>query len=59
MEEYARLSQNVPKILWLNFLSGVTRGLGFTVGSAVVLAAMYKIVSKLISMNITYLTEML
>ena len=57
--DYVRLSQNMPKILWLNFLSGIMRGLGFTVGTALVLALVYKIVSKLINMNIPYLTEML
>ena len=57
--EYVRLSQNMPKVLLLNFLSGIARGLGFTLGTAIVLAILYKIVSKLISMNIPYLTEML
>lgn len=57
--EYIRLSRNTGKILWLNFLSGVARGLGFTVGTAVILAVVYKIISHLISMNIPYLTEVL
>ena len=57
--EYVRLSRNTPKILFLNFLSGVARGLGFTVGTGIVLALMYKTISKLISMNIPYLTELL
>ncbi len=59
LAEYVRLSRNTGKILWLNFLSGIARGLGFTVGTAVVLAVVYKIVSRLISMNIPYLTEVL
>ena len=57
--DYVKLSQNTPKILWLNFLSGIARGLGFTVGTAVVLAILYKIISGLIEMNIPYLKEML
>ena len=57
--EYVRLSQNMPKVLLLNFLSGIARGLGFTLGTAIVLAILYKILSTLISMNIPYLTEML
>ena len=59
LAEYVRLSRNIPKVLLLNVLSGIARGLGFTVGTAVVLAILYKIVSRLISMNIPYLTEML
>ncbi len=57
--EYVKLSQNTRKILWLNFLSGVARGLGFTVGTSIVLAVVYKILSRIISMNIPYLTDML
>ena len=59
LKQYLRLSQNVPRILWLNFLSGIARGLGFTIGTAIVLAIIYKVISTLISMNIPYLTEML
>jgi hypothetical protein len=59
VSEFVRLSQHSWKILWLNFLSGIARGLGFTVGTAIVLAVMYRIVSELISMNIPYLTDML
>ena len=57
--DYVKLSRNLPKVLWLNFLSGVARGLGFTVGTAIVLAILYKVVSQIISMNIPYLTELL
>jgi hypothetical protein len=48
--EYVRLSQKTGKILWLNFLSGVARGLGFSVGASLVLAIVYKILSRIISM---------
>ena len=57
--EYVKLSQKTGKILWLNFLSGIARGLGFSIGTTLVLAVLYKIVSRIISMNIPYLTEWL
>lgn len=57
--EYVKLSQKTGKILWLNFLSGVARGLGFTIGTSLVLAVVYKVISHLISMNIPYITETL
>jgi len=57
--EYVRLSLDTRRILWLNFLSGIARGLGFTVGTAIVIAIAYKIISGIISMNIPFLTEML
>lgn len=57
--EYVALSQKTGKVLWMNFLSGVARGLGFSVGTTIVLAILYKILSTLISMNIPYITEAL
>lgn len=57
--DYVKLSQNTGKILWLNFLSGIARGLGFTVGTTLVLALAYQILSQIISMNIPYITEAL
>jgi len=57
--EYVKLSQRTGKILWLNFISGIARGLGFSIGASIVLAVLYKIVSYIISMNIPYLTELL
>ncbi|MDL2285135.1 DUF5665 domain-containing protein [Desulfovibrio sp. OttesenSCG-928-F07] len=58
--DYVRLSQNTPKILWFNFISGIARGLGFSIGTTVVLAIIYKVVTKLLSMvNIPYLAEFL
>lgn len=57
--EYVRLQRKTGRILLLNFLSGIARGLGFTVGTAVVLAVLYKVVSHVISMNIPYITEAL
>ena len=59
LTEYVKLSQKTSKILWLNFLSGIARGLGFSIGATLVLAVVYKILARIISMNIPYLTELL
>ena len=59
LAEYVRLSQKTGKILWLNFLSGVARGLGFSICASEVLAILYKILARIISMNIPFLTELL
>ncbi len=59
LEDYVRLSRNPNRLLWLNFISGIARGLGFTLGTALVLAILYKVLARLISMNIPYLTEIL
>ncbi|MDL2210812.1 DUF5665 domain-containing protein [Desulfovibrio sp. OttesenSCG-928-O18] len=57
--EYVKLQQRTGKILWLNFISGAAKGLGFTLGTTLVLAIIYKIIAHIISMNIPYLTESL
>ena len=59
LAEYVKLSQQTGKILWLNFLSGIARGLGFSIGASLVLAVLYKILARIISMNIPFLTELL
>ena len=59
LAEYVKLSQQTGKILWLNFLSGIARGLGFSIGATLVLAVVYKTLARIISMNIPYLTELL
>ena len=59
LAEYVKLSQQTGKILWLNFLSGIARELGFSIGATLVLAVVYKILTRIISMNIPYLTELL
>lgn len=59
LKQYVALSGRPVKIFMLNFMSGVARGLGFTVGTAIVLAIAYKVLSYVISMNIPYLTELL
>ena len=59
LTEYVKLSQKTGKILWLNFLSGIARGLGFSIGATLVLAVVYKILARIISMNIPYLTDLL
>ena len=59
LTEYVKLSQKTGRILWLNFLSGIARGRGFSIGASLVLAVVYKILARIISMNIPYLTELL
>ena len=59
LHEYVKLAGRPGKLLFMNFISGVARGLGFTVGTAIVVAILFKGVSHVISMNIPYLTDLL
>ena len=46
LTEYLTLSQKTGRILWLNFISGIARGLGFSIGATLVLAVVYKILAR-------------
>lgn len=51
---------NRPRwIFWRNFMIGVARGVGLTIGTAIIIAIAIKILQHLISMNIPFLTDML
>ncbi|MBQ9090183.1 MAG: hypothetical protein IJY58_03955 [Alphaproteobacteria bacterium] len=59
MAEYIDLLSRPSRIIWVNLLGGISRGVGLTIGATLVIAILFKIISVLISMNIPYLTEML
>ena len=59
MAEYIDLLSRPSRIIWVNLLGGISRGVGLTIGATLVIAILFKIISMLISMNIPYLTEML
>lgn len=41
---------NPRRLLWLNFIAGVARGLGLTVGTAIVLAVLFFILQNFVSL---------
>ncbi len=57
--EYIELSQKPWRLFYLGFLYGVARGLGFTIGTAIVLALLYKLLVQIIALKIPYITEAL
>ena len=54
--EYVELVSNPRKLFWLNFLSGLAKGLGLTIGTAIVLTFLFKLTQHIISLNIPYIT---
>lgn len=46
-------------LIWINLLSGISKGVGLTIGATLVIALLFKLLGALIAMNIPYLTEML
>ena len=54
--EYVELVNNPKKLFWLNFMSGVAKGLGMTIVTAVILLILFKITQHIIALNIPYIT---
>ena len=59
LADYIETMNKPGRIIWVNLLAGISRGVGLTVGATLVIAILFKILSALISMNIPYLTDML
>ena len=54
--EYVELVNSPKKLFWLNFLSGLAKGLGLTIGTAIVLTILFKLTQHIIALNIPYIT---
>lgn len=50
--EYLDLMQKPYRILYLNFLAGIAKGLGIAVGATIVFAILIEILSRLIVLNL-------
>jgi len=52
LAEYVDLLENPLRLLYINFISGIARGLGVAVGFAILGAIMVLILQKLVSLNL-------
>ena len=57
--EYIELVNSPKKLFYRNFLAGIGKGLGLTVGTAIVLAVLFKLFQRMIAFNIPYINEWL
>lgn len=55
--EYVEYLQHPGKLLWTNFLIGIARGLGSTIGLAIVLALLFLAMKQVISWNLPVIGE--
>ncbi|CCZ21775.1 putative uncharacterized protein [Acetobacter sp. CAG:977] len=54
--EYIDLVSSPKRLFWLNFMSGVAKGLGLTIGTAIILVILFKMTQHLVALNIPYIT---
>ena len=57
--DYITNFNRAGRVIWLNFIGGIARGVGLTIGATLVIIILIKICIALISLNIPYLTEAL
>ena len=57
--DYVTNLNKTSRVVWLNFVSGIARGVGLTIGATLVIAIIFKIISALVSMNVPYLSDMM
>ncbi|WP_110952895.1 DUF5665 domain-containing protein [Anaerosinus massiliensis] len=50
--EYIELLQRPLRIIYLNFIAGIARGLGIAIGATIVFAILLDILSRLIVLNL-------
>lgn len=57
--DYVTNLNKTSRLIWINLISGISRGVGLTIGATLVIAIIFKIISALISLNVPYLSEMM
>ena len=55
--DYVTNLNKTSRLIWLNLISGISRGVGLTIGATLVIAIIFKIISALISWNVPYLSD--
>ena len=57
--EYVTNLNKTSRLIWLNLVSGIARGVGLTIGATLVIAIIFKIISALVSLNVPFLSELM
>ena len=55
--DYLNNLNKTSRLIWVNFVSGIARGVGLTIGATLVIAIIFKIITALISLNVPYLSD--
>ncbi|MGI6576205.1 MAG: DUF5665 domain-containing protein [bacterium] len=50
LAEYVQLLENLPRLLWINFITGIARGIGMAVGFTILGALLLYILGKLVNL---------
>ena len=57
LAEYVELLDNPKKLLWVNFIAGIARGLGTAIGLTILFAVILYFLQKLIMLNLPVISD--
>ena len=57
--DYVTNLNKTSRLIWVNLIAGISRGVGLTIGATFVIMIIFKIISAVISMNVPYLSPMM
>ena len=55
--DYVTNLNKTSRLIWLNLMAGISRGVGLTLGATLVIAIIFKIITAVINLNVPYLSE--
>ena len=55
--DYVTSLNKTSRLIWLNLVAGISRGVGLTLGATLVIAVIFKIITAVINLNVPYLSE--
>ena len=57
--EYVQYLNRPWKLLWTNFLIGIARGLGSTIGLAIIIALVFYVLQHIVMLNLPFISDLL
>jgi len=57
LADYVDMANNPWRLLWVNFLAGLARGVGFTIGGSLLAAGIIFLLTQVATLNLTLISE--
>lgn len=57
--EYVELLNNPRKLLWVNFIAGIARGLGTAIGLTIVFSVLIYFLQRLVLLNLPLISDLI
>jgi len=57
LTDYIKSVGSWKRLFWINMVAGISRGLGFALGTTLIIALLIKLLHNILALNIPYLTD--